>query len=67
MSGTRPGRVLLAAFTSVAITSAASICIAQAGAGGRAEFMAFLDKVTKAHAQYFRGQPEPCAPRKREG
>lgn len=59
MSGTRLGRVLLAAFTSVAMTSAASICTAQAGAGDRAEFTAFLDKVTKAHAEYIQGHPEP--------
>jgi ketosteroid isomerase-like protein len=59
MSGIRLGRVLAAAFFWSATVAAPSIAFAEADAKERAEFSAFLENVTQAHAEYIRGRPEP--------
>ena len=56
-SASRP--LLRMAFACVATLAAASTTFGQASARDQAEFTAFLDQVTQAHAQYIRGHPEP--------
>lgn len=43
----------------VAAVAASSLGSSQAAAQDRADFDAFLDKVTQAQAEYIRGRPEP--------
>jgi ketosteroid isomerase-like protein len=58
MGQPRFGHLVGTAFVCVAAVAASSIGFAQPAAQDRAEFGAFLDQVTQAHADYVRGRPE---------
>ena len=59
MGRTRFRHFVGTAFACVAAVAASSIGFAETAAQDRADFDAFLEKVTQAHAEYIRGRPEP--------
>ena len=59
MKRTHVGRRIIFVVCYVAALAAVSLGSAQAGAQGRAEFDAFVDKVNQAQAELFRGRSEP--------